>query len=167
MSATIVSNMKRLELCKAPLFPGSPSEYKYVPEKCVRLTKARGKTRKPRQLRRSQSLADLAEIKALAKITNTYIVSPLPAVIKPETAEGALRMLPLINMVVLRLFRLMISRAQRREHPNPNKRIVELYKSDEFIKTQGPLARHSIRYRVFLLVQTHLEEVSGTMNLQS
>lgn len=158
MVATVVFNRKRLQLCKSPLFPGSPSDYRYVPEKCVLLPKKKDAKIMPQQeLRQSQSVVDASEIKALMKITDAYERPGASPVVSLEVSNSMLKLLPKVETATSNLFQQMISHGMRIAHPNPVTRMSRLYQAVK-LGSESSFLRLAIRYRVFVLVQAHLEE---------
>lgn len=157
MTSDVIANRRRLALCRAPLFPGSPSEYRYQPERCIQLAQKKKNSNPSRtNAKRAQRVLDRIELSALGSVTGTWNQGPLVMPADPTMAEDILDVLEAKDTVIVQTFRSMISHALRTRFPNPVKRIAHLQRTDSIL---GPKMKLVVRYRVFLLVEAHLTEV--------
>lgn len=172
MSSPIVEvNRKRLELCKPPLFPGSASSYRYLPERCVRVSpkKSRARTRsnsnsKSKSKQEENKRVDRRELAALQAITGDYAdSSAAPQVTDLSDANYLIKAVHASNIAVTALFRDMISQRLRASTPDPVKRMANLLHPN---RTFGAKAKLAVRQRVFVLMEAHLAEIIGATGRQ-
>lgn len=157
MVSDVAKNKRRLALCKTPLFPGSPSEYTYHPERCILVRNGHKKQTKTKSTeRRAQRAIDRVELSALGAITGAWVQQPMKLPIDPSIAGETMRALEDKDAAIIRVFRRMISHPLRSKFPDPVKRMVHLQRPD---KELGPKMKLIVRYRVFLLMEAHLTEV--------
>lgn len=157
MTSNVDGNRRRLTLCKAPLFPGSPSDYRYQPERCILLPKKkRSSTRKAVTTQRA---IDLAELAAIGNVTGAWVSVPLKLPADPSILGDVVQDLEAKDTSIIQTFRKMISHSLRVRFKDPLKRMAFVQQSDKFL---GPKMKLNVRYRVFLLMEAHLVEVMAT-----
>lgn len=168
MSSDVAANRRRLALCKAPLFPGIPSHYRYEPERCILIPKKKkpAKAHAHAQSQTQNALSaqtkrafDRAELATLREVTGTWIQLPMKVPTDPELVGMVVTLLEAKDAAIIQLFPHMISRTLRTRYPDPVKRMAHLQRPDKLLGLELNLI---VRYRVFRLMEAHLTEVMGS-----
>lgn len=163
MTSDVTYNRTRLALCKPPLFPGAPSNYRYQPEKCVLISrnKKAGTAKNNTQTTQKavQRAIDRAELSALGDVTGAWVQLPMKLPIDPSLVDIVVTQLEAKDASIIQVFRKMISHGLRSKFPDPVKRIAHLQRTDKLL---SPGMKLIVRYRVFRLMEAHLVEVMAS-----
>lgn len=142
---------RRNEVCVPPEFPGTPDDYRYVPERCVpRRPRPSGERRsRPGKLTRSGVRTELEVVRAVLRTTQQR--SQVPEFTDMRNAREFVVEYRKLVIKASDLFRAMIQRSARAAHPDPVARFEALGADVD------PVLMPAVRRQVFKLLEAHLD----------
>ncbi len=166
MSASLRHALERRkrEVCVAPLFPGSPDDYRYVPESCrKKVPSGTGRTGNSRRVRMEQELTEVRAWLAAHPLPRAPPpVNLANAVTNVAFARRGLKMAAdMTNMMlnaVQACFAHVVDPAERRRQPSALARLEQALPGSvpEVYRRNHERVLHKIRHGVMTMMEAHL-----------